>query len=284
MKARGMRSQNSRNFISRALGGRRNTWSAWAKTQARFWLLAARAAISRGKLDRTLSPELVNDGGSGAWIDVSNPFLLVIFHPTTTEYGGERQQMEELLEALERLETQTILLWPNIDAGADHISKAIRVFRDRVKPTWLRFLTNLSPENYLRVLANAGCAIGNSSSFVRDASFFGTPVVLVGNRQDGREIDEHVMPVAPVAAEVVASGPDCSLSTVHTRRARFMGTGTSPSALLRRLRPSPHTSRSGYTTFETDWERQRSIAHCPPGILQRRRIPKWNQQCVFSEL
>jgi UDP-hydrolysing UDP-N-acetyl-D-glucosamine 2-epimerase len=157
------------------------------------------------RVDRTLSPELVNDGGSGTWIDVSKPYLLVISHPTTTEYGAERQQMEEILEALERLKTQTILLWPNIDAGADHISKAIRVFRDQVKPTWLRFLTNLSPENYLMVLSNAGCAIGNSSSFVRDASFFGTPVVLVGNRQDGREIDDHVMPVVPVASEMVAA-------------------------------------------------------------------------------
>ncbi len=157
------------------------------------------------RIDRTLSPELVNHGGSGVWIDVSKPFLLVIFHPTTTEYGGERQQIEEILEALNRLKTQTILLWPNIDAGADHISKAIRMFRDRMKPTWIRFLTNLSPENYLRVLSKAACAIGNSSSFVRDASFVGTPVVLVGNRQDGRETDEHVMPVTAVATEVVAA-------------------------------------------------------------------------------
>jgi hypothetical protein len=54
------------------------------------------------------------------------------------------------------------------------------------------------PEDYLRVLANAACGLGNSSSFVRDASFFGTPIVLVGDRQSGRETDEHVLPVAPV--------------------------------------------------------------------------------------
>jgi UDP-hydrolysing UDP-N-acetyl-D-glucosamine 2-epimerase len=157
------------------------------------------------KLDRTLAPEVLNTGGSGAWIDISKPFLLVLFHPTTTEYGGEHRQMDEVLAALHRLQIQTILLWPNIDAGADHISKAIRVFRDRTKPTWLRTLTNLTPEHYLKVLANAACAIGNSSSFVRDASFLGTPVVLVGSRQEGRECAKHVLPVAPVAAEVVAA-------------------------------------------------------------------------------
>jgi UDP-hydrolysing UDP-N-acetyl-D-glucosamine 2-epimerase len=157
------------------------------------------------KLDRTLAPEVVNTGGSGALIDVAKPFLLVLFHPTTTEYGGEQRQMDEVLESLRRLQIQTILLWPNIDAGADHISKAIRIFRDRTKPTWLRTLTNLPPEHYLKVLANTACAIGNSSSFVRDASLLGTPVVLVGSRQEGREIGEHVLPVAPVAAEVVTA-------------------------------------------------------------------------------
>jgi UDP-hydrolysing UDP-N-acetyl-D-glucosamine 2-epimerase len=155
------------------------------------------------QFDRHLDSDFLNSMGSGARIDVTAPFLLVLFHPTTTEYGGELQQMEELLSALDALRIQTLLLWPNIDAGADHISKVIRMFRDHNQPTWLRTITNLTPENYLKVLYHTTCAIGNSSSFVRDASFFGTPVVLVGNRQEGREIDQHVTPVLPVSAEVV---------------------------------------------------------------------------------
>lgn len=153
-------------------------------------------------LDRRLDPRVINATGGGEPIDVTRPFLLVLFHPTTTEFGGERRQMEELLEALGRLEMQTVLLWPNIDAGSDHISKAIRVFRVERKPAWLRTLTNLIPEDYLRVLATTACAVGNSSSFVRDAGYFGTPVVLVGNRQEGRETDRHVTPVDPVGGQI----------------------------------------------------------------------------------
>jgi UDP-hydrolysing UDP-N-acetyl-D-glucosamine 2-epimerase len=156
-------------------------------------------------IDCNLNSEIINSQGSGSLIDVSKPFVLTVFHPTTTEYGSERGQMEELLQALEKVEAQTILLWPNIDAGADHISKAIRIFRDRAKHASVRFLTNLSPESYLKVLANTCCAVGNSSSFVRDASYFGTPVVLVGSRQDGRETDVHVVRVAPVAPEIEAA-------------------------------------------------------------------------------
>jgi len=150
-----------------------------------------------------LTPEMVNSVGSGAPIDVQKRFLLVTFHPTTTEYGIERRQMRELLTALDMIREQTILLWPNIDAGADRISKEIRVFRDHVAPKWLRTLTNCPPEDYLQILARAACAVGNSSSFVRDAGYFGTPVVLVGDRQKGRECDVHVVKTE-VSANLIA--------------------------------------------------------------------------------
>ncbi len=156
-------------------------------------------------LDLSLDPSVINGRGSGAVIDVDKPFLLVVFHPTTTTYGAEGEQMTELLAALANAGTQTVLLWPNIDAGSDHISKAIRVFRDKVDAGWLRAITNLVPEQYLRVLGTAAVAVGNSSSFVRDAGFFGTPVVLVGDRQNGRERDVHVTQVAPRQKDIASA-------------------------------------------------------------------------------
>jgi UDP-hydrolysing UDP-N-acetyl-D-glucosamine 2-epimerase len=154
------------------------------------------------ELEGPLPEEYLNASGSGARIDPGRPFQLVIFHPTTTEYGGEQAEMRELLLALELVHLPTVLLWPNIDAGSDQISKAIRIFRDQSAPGWLRTLTNLRPDHYLQVLANTACAIGNSSSFVRDASYFGTPVVLVGNRQEGRESDAHVVRVGARSSEI----------------------------------------------------------------------------------
>ena len=72
-------------------------------------------------------------------------------------------------------------------------------------PKWLKFLVNLNPENFQRVLANAACAIGNSSSFVRDSTFTGLPVVLVGDRQQGREIGHNVICTPPERAPVLAA-------------------------------------------------------------------------------
>jgi UDP-hydrolysing UDP-N-acetyl-D-glucosamine 2-epimerase len=144
---------------------------------------------------RTFPIDAVNAHGSGRLFDGQERYVLAVFHPVTTEYGGETQQVNALLEALAEFSWPTLLFWPNIDAGGEHVAKAIRVFRGQHESAWLRTLTNLPPTDYLRVLACASCAVGNSSSFVRDAGYFGTPVVLVGSRQQGREHDHHVHPV-----------------------------------------------------------------------------------------
>jgi UDP-hydrolysing UDP-N-acetyl-D-glucosamine 2-epimerase len=146
-------------------------------------------------LEPTQRAEEFNRTGAGVEIDPTAPYLLAVFHPTTTEFGGEQAQMNSLLRALDELQMPTLLLWPNIDAGSDRISKAIRVFRSSHGQRWLRTATNLAPESFLSVLAGAACAVGNSSSFVRDSSYFGTPVVLVGNRQNGRETAGNAMRV-----------------------------------------------------------------------------------------
>ncbi len=158
------------------------------------------------QLDRLVTPEMINARGMGVDVDPAQPFLLSIFHPTTTEYGQEEEQMLALLHALHTIHLPTVLLWPNIDAGSEHINKTIRRFRDQHDTRgWLRTRINMEPETYLKVLAQAACAVGNSSSFVRDASFFGTPVVLVGHRQDGRETDAHALRL-PCEAEALVAG------------------------------------------------------------------------------
>jgi UDP-hydrolysing UDP-N-acetyl-D-glucosamine 2-epimerase len=131
--------------------------------------------------------------GIGGHIDPKKPYLLAILHPITTEFGMEGDETLNLLKAVMETGHQTLWLWPNIDAGSDHVSKAIRRYREFNNTDKLRLVKNYPPDLYLRILANAACAVGNSSSFVRDSSFFGTPVVLVGDRQTGREVAENLV-------------------------------------------------------------------------------------------
>jgi UDP-hydrolysing UDP-N-acetyl-D-glucosamine 2-epimerase len=143
--------------------------------------------------------------GVGPQIDFDRRYVLALFHPVTTEFRSAQQQMNELLEALRQSEEQVILIWPNIDAGSDKVSQAIRIFREHNPEQPLHAYKNFEPERYIPLLNDAACLVGNSSSFIRDASFLGTPVVLVGSRQDGRERSEAVLRVEPKTDAILSA-------------------------------------------------------------------------------
>jgi UDP-hydrolysing UDP-N-acetyl-D-glucosamine 2-epimerase len=139
--------------------------------------------------------DIFSKHGVGPRIDLKSDYLLVVQHPVTTEYDDALKQINETLSAIYELKIPTIMLWPNPDAGSDGISKGIRVFREKYSPDFMHFFINLPVEDYIRLLYHAACAVGNSSSFIREGSFLGTPVVNIGTRQQGRERGKNVIDV-----------------------------------------------------------------------------------------
>jgi UDP-hydrolysing UDP-N-acetyl-D-glucosamine 2-epimerase len=132
-------------------------------------------------------------GGVGVeTIKLDEPFLLVSQHPVTTEFQNSREQIDITLTALKRLNLPTIMLWPNIDAGSDAISKGIRTFRERYHPKWLHLFKNLPTDVYIHLMNLTSCLVGNSSSGIREGAFIGTPVVNIGTRQNRRLRSENV--------------------------------------------------------------------------------------------
>lgn len=148
-------------------------------------------------LDPSLPNDLFETNGVGGSVDPNQPFFLVIYHPVTTQFGEERKFTQELLAALDEIKHPTVWIWPNIDAGADDISKVLRTYREHSDDSWLHLVKNLEPFLFQKTLKSATCAIGNSSSFIRDSTFSGTPVVLVGDRQVGREHGRNLTSVPP---------------------------------------------------------------------------------------
>ncbi len=137
---------------------------------------------------------LVNEG-VGAKIDITKPFLLVAQHPVTTEYGHAEEQVAETLNALKEIEMQTIMLWPNADAGSEEIAQGIRKFRERHEDTFVRFHKNFPVEVFMCLMSKCACMIGNSSAAVREGAFLGMPCVNIGTRQNGRLRGNNVIDV-----------------------------------------------------------------------------------------
>lgn len=123
--------------------------------------------------------------------------VLVIFHPDTTGTGDCASQLDQVLQGLAG---QPIDLWqPNLDQGSEEIRRVVQSHESQED---CDIITNLPPEEFYRRLANAKCCVGNSSSFVRDSGFFGTPCILVGGRQLDRQRSYNVIEVAPHAEAI----------------------------------------------------------------------------------
>ena len=124
--------------------------------------------------------------------DAHEPLLLVVQHPVTTQPDQAGDQFRTTLEALESVDAQTVIIYPNSDAGSEAIIEELetRSFGDDV----LRF-RNLPRNEYLGVMAAADAMVGNSSSGIIEGPAFGLPVVDIGPRQDGRERGENTLSV-----------------------------------------------------------------------------------------
>lgn len=144
-------------------------------------------------------------GGVGAPVDLRNGYIVVLQHPVTTEYSEARAQVFETLNAVNKLDLPTLWFWPNVDAGSDGTSKGIRAFREEVKPESLHFFKNMAPTDFLRLIKNCSCLVGNSSVGVRESSILGVPVVNIGQRQKGRERGGNVIDVGYDRSSITAA-------------------------------------------------------------------------------
>jgi UDP-hydrolysing UDP-N-acetyl-D-glucosamine 2-epimerase len=126
-------------------------------------------------------------GGVGSHPNLSNGYIVVMQHPVTTEYSNSRTHIEETLYAIKDLKIPVLWFWPNVDAGADGTSSGIRSFRETHRPENLHFFKNMEGEDFLRLLVNSKCLIGNSSVGIRECAYLGVPVVNIGTRQNKRD-------------------------------------------------------------------------------------------------
>ena len=155
--------------------------------------------------DLTFNPNEIWKGetiGVGERPDLSKEYLIIIQHPVTTEHKKSKEQTEETIKAIHELKMPTIWIWPNVDAGTDELSKAVRVYRENTEQNHIQFVRFLDPTLFAKLLKNAACIVGNSSAGIKESSFLGTPAVNIGTRQQGRLKDKNVIDVSHDSEEI----------------------------------------------------------------------------------
>ncbi len=122
-----------------------------------------------GSLDVEYVKELEK---TNRWHYMGEPFLLICHHPMP---GENTEIIEKIIE--EEFGGKMIIIKTNSDNGKSYGKE------------------EYSSEEYIGILANAKVAVGNSSSFLKEASILGTPVVNIGKRQQNRLTSHNVLSV-----------------------------------------------------------------------------------------
>lgn len=125
-------------------------------------------------------------------LDTDTPLVLLVQHPVTTQSEQAGSQMAATIDAIQSFDIQTVIIYPNSDAGSDQIIEEIdsRSFDKSVKT-----FQSLPRREYLGLMAAADVMIGNSSSGIIESPSFNLPVVDIGPRQAGRERAPNVISV-----------------------------------------------------------------------------------------
>lgn len=145
-------------------------------------------------VDELSDLSFINREGVGAEINFDLPYITIIQHSVTTGEDNFKN-IQETLKAINELGVQAVWFWPNIDAGVDGISHAIRMFREKNTDYKIRFITHLSPVEFINFLKKTACLVGNSSAGIKECSYLGIPVVNIGTRQKNRLAAENVLNV-----------------------------------------------------------------------------------------
>ncbi len=134
----------------------------------------------------------------------TEPLILFVQHSVTEEFEDSAQQVRETLAAVCRLGYQTMIVFPNNDAGSEEVRSVI----ERNLQPFMRVERTVPRRMYIGLMKMASAMVGNSSSGLIEAPLFNLPVVNVGTRQRNRYRGENVIDVPAESAAIQAALED----------------------------------------------------------------------------
>lgn len=137
--------------------------------------------VGAPQIDEMVNSEYteLNDLEDKLCVELKDKYILMVMHPVTEDYLYAASQAKILISALNRSPYKKIVIMPNNDAGSNEVSSAINEF----KQGEYHLYANLKREDYLGLLKNCQCIVGNSSSGLLEAPTFKIPAVNIGRRQ-----------------------------------------------------------------------------------------------------
>lgn len=119
-------------------------------------------------------------------------YAIVMFHPVTTEIKDMEQYADHFVNALLADTHNYIVVFPNNDLGSKTILKA---YERLIANPRFRIFPSLRFEYFLTLLKHCQFIIGNSSAGIREAPYYGVPIINIGTRQQNRAVHADIINV-----------------------------------------------------------------------------------------
>jgi UDP-N-acetylglucosamine 2-epimerase (hydrolysing) len=103
-----------------------------------------------------------------------------------------QQYAEDFVNALLNDSHNYIVVFPNNDLGSNSIIKAYERLKENSR---FRIFPSLRFEYFLTLLKNSQFIIGNSSAGIREAPYYGLPIINIGTRQQNRVLNADIINV-----------------------------------------------------------------------------------------
>ncbi|OCB70595.1 UDP-N-acetylglucosamine 2-epimerase (hydrolyzing) [Flavobacterium piscis] len=117
-------------------------------------------------------------------------YAIVMFHPVTTEVKEMKKYAETFVKSLLEDTHNYVVIFPNNDLGTQFILEAYHKLKDDSR---FRVFPSLRFEYFLTLLKNSQFIIGNSSAGIREAPYYGIPIINIGTRQQNRSIHADII-------------------------------------------------------------------------------------------
>lgn len=126
---------------------------------------------------------------------IFNEYVILIFHPITTELKTLKDQIENVVSAVIESKKNFVVIYPNNDNGSDIILNEYKRI-DRSK--FFKIFPSMRFRFFLTLLKNAEFVIGNSSVGIREAEVYGVSTINIGTRQKNRTKNTKILNVEPL--------------------------------------------------------------------------------------
>ena len=149
--------------------------------------------IGSPDVDIMFSDDLPSLSLSKAYYEIDfTSYGIAMFHPVTTEASDMAQYAEEFVNALMADHHNYVIVFPNNDMGSQSIIDAYQQLKTNNR---FRIFPSLRFEYFLTLLKNSQFIIGNSSAGIREAPYYGIPIINIGTRQQNRAIHANIINV-----------------------------------------------------------------------------------------